>query len=162
MYEYNLAIRFESTVRAHAGKTAITFAGGPAISYSGLNRKANKLGRYLLDRGVEQNDVVCLAGDKMFNTFAGMLACLKIGAVYAILDPESPVERLRKIMATCRPKALFAGRELGQRLSQVCTELDVGVFFANVSSSSFVSERQPSINTMSFWRLSLCPFTRLS
>lgn len=127
MYEYNLAVRFEKTVEDHAGKTAIMFTTGHGISYGDLNRKANRLGRYLLKSGVQQNDVVCLGGDKRFNTFAGMLACLKIGAVYTILDPESPVERLRKIMMTCRPKMLLAGKELGRRLSSVCTELDIGV-----------------------------------
>jgi D-alanine--poly(phosphoribitol) ligase subunit 1 len=125
MYNYNLAIRFEKTVSQHGDRRAIMFSRRYVVSYDDLNRKANRIGRYLRELGVGGNDVVCLAGDKTVSTFAGMLACLKIGAIYAVVDSQSPVERLRRILTTCGPKVLFVGKELGLRVSRICEELRV-------------------------------------
>ena len=36
-----------------------------------------------------------------------MLACLKIGAVYSNIDPNSPIERLKRMLEICKPKYLF-------------------------------------------------------
>jgi D-alanine--poly(phosphoribitol) ligase subunit 1 len=108
MYEYNLSLKFQTIVQQHAEKTALWFAAHNAVSYAELNALANQIARYLLAQGVAANDVVCLTGTKSLLTFASMLACLKLGAVYAILDPDSPPERLRKILATCEPKLVIA------------------------------------------------------
>ena len=37
-----------------------------------------------------------------------MIASLKLGCLYVMLDPDSPVERLRKILVTCHPTVLVA------------------------------------------------------
>ncbi len=127
MYKYNLGISFEEIVEKHPDNVALIFSRGHAVSYKELNRKANQIGRYLLDIGVRKGDVVCLSGEKRVSTFACMLACLKIGAIYVILDPDSPIERLRRIVMTCLPKILFVRSEFGQRMSGVSGELEVEV-----------------------------------
>ena len=116
MYKYNLGRSFEDVVGKHKKNIALKFTKSHMISYEKLNERTNQLGRYLLDIGVCQKDVVCISGDKQFNTYACMLACLKIGAVYTTLDPESPAERLEKIFSTCKPKVLFIGSELERKL----------------------------------------------
>ncbi len=108
MYEYNLGLKFQSIAQQHATKTALWFDAHNAVSYAELNARANQAARYLLAQGVAANDVVCLTGTKTLTTFACMLACLKLGAAYAMLDPDSPPERLRKILATCEPKLVLA------------------------------------------------------
>lgn len=76
-----------------------------------------------------------MSGDKKPSTFAFMLACLKVGAVYTMLDPESPGERLRRIMMTCMPKALFAERALEQRLQTVIHQLDLAVIHSETAET---------------------------
>lgn len=125
MYEYNLGIRFEVIADERAGETALWFGEREAVTYGELNRLSNRVARMLIQRGLAQGDVVCLSGAKSPYTFACMLACLKIGAVYSILDPDSPVERLRKILHTSRPKLLLAERDLLDKLEKIVTELDV-------------------------------------
>ncbi|MDQ3803232.1 MAG: amino acid adenylation domain-containing protein [Acidobacteriota bacterium] len=115
MYEYNLGIRFQAVARRRARATALWFGEREAVSYGGLNALANRVARLLLERGVERGDVVCLAGEKSPHTFASMLACLKIGAAYCVLDPDSPAERLRKILDTCAPRLLLAERDFLDR-----------------------------------------------
>ena len=128
MYKYNLGCCFEEVAEKHEKNIALKFAKSDTISYEELNQRSNQLGRYLLDIGVRRKDVVCISGNKQFNTYACMLACLKIGAVYTTLDPQSPTERLEKIFSTCKPKVLFVGPKLLKELDEssaikiVCNE----------------------------------------
>src|SRR3954451_12960523 len=98
MYQYNLANRFEDVASQHADQIALWFSHDQQITFANLNQLANGIARLLLDRGAKKGAVVCISGEKSAATFAAMLACLKVGCIYAILDPDSPVERLRKIL----------------------------------------------------------------
>jgi D-alanine--poly(phosphoribitol) ligase subunit 1 len=127
MYRYNLGIKFEEVAKKYAKNIALKFSKSHTISYDELNKWANQIARLMLDRGIKQKDVVCISGNKISSTFACMIACLKIGAIYSIFDPESPVERLRKIFKVCMPKILFLEPELGQRLQEIIEQLDAAV-----------------------------------
>jgi len=118
MYEYNLGIRFEKIVVDHFDKTALRFGVDEEdeVSYGELNSKANQIARYLIKKGIGTNDVICITGIKNVYTFACMLACLKIGAVYTIIDPDSPIERLIKIINRVSPKILFLNSLLADSL----------------------------------------------
>ena len=111
MYEYNLGIRFQAVADRSANRTAIWFDDSETVTYGALNRSANRVARGLLDAGVSSGDLVCLSGEKSVDTFATMLACLKIGAPYSVLDPDSPSERLRKIVSTCEPALLLGSTD---------------------------------------------------
>ena len=108
MYEYNLALRFEAVVSEHGDRTAIWFSRDEQVSYAELNAVANRIARSLAARGVKKEDVVAISGDKSVLTFASMIASLKLGCPYVMLDPDSPAERVRKILSTCRPKIVLA------------------------------------------------------
>jgi D-alanine--poly(phosphoribitol) ligase subunit 1 len=125
MYEYNLGIRFQTIADEHAQQTAIWFNEHETVTYEELNKLANRVARWLIDCGVTPSEVVCLSGEKSRATFACMLACLKIGAIYSVLDPDSPAERLRKIIARCRPKLLLAPRDLLHKLERITAELGI-------------------------------------
>jgi D-alanine--poly(phosphoribitol) ligase subunit 1 len=112
MYEYNLAIRFEAVVSEHGDRTAIWFSEHEHVTYAELNREANRVARHLIARGVKKDDVVAISGNKSVLTFASMIASLKLGCPYVMLDPDSPAERLRKILSTCRPTVLLAESDL--------------------------------------------------
>src|SRR5260370_26926547 len=89
------------------------------------------MARWLVDQGVVAKDVVCLSGEKSVDTFACMIACLKLGAVYSVLDYDSPAARLSKILSICRPRLLLAGRDLLDRLDETISNLGVGVIENN-------------------------------
>jgi D-alanine--poly(phosphoribitol) ligase subunit 1 len=128
MYEYNLGLRFQSVAQQRADQTAIWFGGHEQISYVELNRLSNRAARWLLDLGVGFGDVVCLSGAKSASTFACMLACLKIGAVYSMLDPDSPRERQRKILVTCRPKVVLAEPKVLNGVDEDIADLATVIF----------------------------------
>ena len=123
MYEYNLGIRFQAVARRRADAVALWFGAGASVSYAELNALANSVARMLVARGVVRGDVVCLTGEKTLETFAAMLACLKLGAAYCVLDPAAPPERLRKILKTCEPRLLLAEREFIEAAGEVLRPL---------------------------------------
>lgn len=140
MYEYNLGIRFQRVADERSQDIAIWFSEHEVTDYQTLNKLANRVARFLLGRSVASGDVVCLSGEKSLYTFACMIACLKIGAVYCVLDPETPVERLRKIFTTCQPKLLLAERGFLDRTEAVPREF--GIAAAEKESETLALEAE--------------------
>jgi D-alanine--poly(phosphoribitol) ligase subunit 1 len=128
MYAYNLAIRFRDIVEQFPQREALWFSEHEIYTYLDLNSRANRLARLLLEYGLTAGDVVCISGEKGINTFSLMLACLKIGVVYSIFDPDSPSERLQKIFLTCRPRLAAMSGELLKKFDSILAELSVDPF----------------------------------
>jgi len=105
----NLGLKFREIARAHAKRPALRQTDGEITTYLQLDRFSNQMARLFLERGLRRGDVVGIFHDKSPAAFATMLACLKTGLIYTNLDPDSPWERLRKILQTCEPKAVING-----------------------------------------------------
>jgi D-alanine--poly(phosphoribitol) ligase subunit 1 len=105
----NLGLKFREILGSHAARPALCQAGGEITSYAQLDQLSNRMARLLIERGLRRGDVVCIFHDKSPAGFATMLACLKTGLIYTNLDPDSPWERLRKIIQTCEPRAIING-----------------------------------------------------
>jgi amino acid adenylation domain-containing protein len=134
-YSYNLGLRFEQVAEQYSSNMALKYGDGSSVTYKTLNVMANRLARHLLGLGVRPFDVVCIACDKTPLTFSCMIACLKIGAIYTILDYESPSERINKIIERCRPKALIVDESSAPAMSQV--NIKNGTFIIDSSETHF-------------------------
>lgn len=117
MYCYHLSQRFEHTVRRHAAHTALLTEYGETLTYSALNQLAEQCASTLCQLGLSPRCPVALTGEKRALTYALMLACLKVGTPYVVLDPESPMERLRRILGKAEPGIIFAEGELADTLA---------------------------------------------
>lgn len=106
-YAYNLGMAFDEMERQMPVTTALWFTPTDQVSYHDLNWKANQLARHLLDGGIRKGDVVAIEGKKRPEVYASLLACLKIGAIYVVYDPDSPQPWSDKIFQACRPKAFL-------------------------------------------------------
>lgn len=125
MYEYNLGFKFENVVKKYPNNIALQLS--KTVTYKELNKKVNQFARFLQRKGLKKNDVVCISGIKNVHTYTCMLACLKIGAVYSILDHKSPVERLERIITTCSPTVLLVDYSLTKSLSELIKKLKITV-----------------------------------
>ncbi|WP_335939250.1 amino acid adenylation domain-containing protein [Streptomyces sp. PTD5-9] len=82
------------------------------LSYAGLNARANRLARLLVERGVGPEDHVCVLLPRSAELLVAFLAIFKAGAVYVPVDPSFPPDRIAYIAEDCRPVlALTLGAE---------------------------------------------------
>jgi tyrocidine synthetase-3 len=64
------------------------------ITYGEVNQKANQIARYLIEKGVKQNDIVALFFERGAEMIITMLGVLKAGAAYLPIDPGYPADRI--------------------------------------------------------------------
>lgn len=77
------------------------------VSYTELNRRANRLARHLVRLGVEPRSLVAICMRRSADSIVAMLAILKAGAAYVPIDPEYPNERIRFLLEDARVKLLL-------------------------------------------------------
>ncbi|HEY0170318.1 MAG TPA: amino acid adenylation domain-containing protein [Pyrinomonadaceae bacterium] len=112
--DYDLASAFPRLFEAQAERTpeAVAVACGPRrLTYDELNRRANRLARLLVERGVGAESVVCLLMRRGIDLLTSILAVLKAGGAYLPLDPAHPAQRLRTIGEQSGSRLVIAERE---------------------------------------------------
>jgi D-alanine--poly(phosphoribitol) ligase subunit 1 len=108
-YVTHAAQIFAGVVARQPAAVALRWADGREVSYEQLDRGANRLMGELLRAGVGKRQTVAIATDKCDVAYAAILACLKIGAPYFMVDPASPVPRARAIVEQCVPAYAVVG-----------------------------------------------------
>jgi amino acid adenylation domain-containing protein len=78
------------------------------VDYASLHALAERRAAQLAAHGVAAGDVVGLCLPRGVDAIATLLACLRLGAAYAPLDPAYPRERLARIVAEARPRCVVA------------------------------------------------------
>ncbi|MEU3424383.1 amino acid adenylation domain-containing protein [Streptomyces gardneri] len=106
---------FEERAAVSPGSTALVF-GDVRVSYGELERDANRLARYLVDRGVRRGDTVGVLLEREPRLIVAVLAVLKAGAAYTLLDPGFPVERLRDVVGRAGLSLVVTAGVLGEGL----------------------------------------------
>lgn len=81
-------------------------------SYSQLNRRANQLANYLRGRGVVPGNLVALLLDRTDDMIIAMLGVIKSGGAYLPIGPETPVERILRILRDANAGLLLTGGDV--------------------------------------------------
>ncbi|MGW0421787.1 non-ribosomal peptide synthetase [Streptomyces sp. NPDC003015] len=68
-------------------------------TYAELNSRANQVGRALLARGLEAEDVVAVVMERNLDWMAAVLGVLKAGGVYLPIEPHFPAERVARTLS---------------------------------------------------------------
>ncbi|MFF9767189.1 amino acid adenylation domain-containing protein [Streptomyces sp. NPDC014636] len=82
------------------------------LTYAELDVWSNRLARHLSACGVVPGSLVALHLERSPHLIAAILAVLKAGAGYTVLDPQFPAERLTTVLAQTRPSALVSQSHL--------------------------------------------------
>ena len=96
--EQSIPQRFEKQAQAHPERLAIRSA-EQSFTYDQLNRVANKLARTILSKRNGDAEPIGLLFDHGAGALAAMLAVLKAGKFYLVLDPAYPPDRLSYALA---------------------------------------------------------------
>jgi amino acid adenylation domain-containing protein len=90
--------QFEKQAARTPGAVAVV-AGSHRLTYSDVNRRANRLARRLRELGVGPEGRVGLCVERSAALIVGIVGILKAGGAYVPLDPTYPAERLAYMMA---------------------------------------------------------------
>ena len=94
---------FSEQAQLHPDKTAVEDP-RESLSYRELDSRSNRLANYLRAGGIRTGDVVAIYGHRSVSLVWAILAVLKAGAVFLILDPDYPVERLMSCLEIAGPR----------------------------------------------------------
>ena len=84
---------FEAQVRQQPSEVAYV-CGDQRLSYEELNKRANQLARYLVERGVESESLVGVCMSRRTELLISLLAIFKAGGAYVPIDPNYPSDRV--------------------------------------------------------------------
>ena len=93
-----------------------------SLTYAELNRGANRLARYLRERGVSGETLVGLCVERSTEMVIALLAILKAGGACVPIDPAYPQERIYDVLQDSQVPLLITQKRLLGSLPQVSVE----------------------------------------
>lgn len=106
----NVIALFEKQVEEHPETAAVTYK-NVTLTYGELNTKVNQFARFLQTKGIQKGDIVGVYMNKTEWFIVSILALQKLGAAYAPMHPEYPLERVSYILEDCKSKILITDKE---------------------------------------------------
>ncbi|MEZ0113833.1 amino acid adenylation domain-containing protein/non-ribosomal peptide synthase protein (TIGR01720 family) [Catenulispora sp. EB89] len=110
-----IAGAFEAQVARTPDAVAAVFEGAE-LSYAELDARANRLARYLIERGVRVEDRVVVALARSLDLVVALLAVAKAGGVYVPVDTGYPAERVGFMMRDAAPVLTVTSSDLVRKL----------------------------------------------
>jgi amino acid adenylation domain-containing protein len=108
--ETSIPARFEKIVQIYAGRVAVK-TGDQTLTYAELNATANRLARAILTQQGNKADPVGLLFEKGVPLMAAMLAVLKAGRSFVLLDPSFPRARITAISEDSQAQLIVTDRQ---------------------------------------------------
>jgi amino acid adenylation domain-containing protein len=120
--------RAEEQAKRTPASPALEWSGG-SLSYSNLDKAANRLAHRLAALGIRPNAVVGLCLDRGPDALVAVLAVLKAGGACLPLDPDYPPARLRAMVEHAQPSVVLTAAAAADRLpasgARVVVRLDL-------------------------------------
>jgi non-ribosomal peptide synthetase component F len=91
-------------------------AGAEELSYAELDRRSNRLARYLASVGIGPDQLVGLCMERSPAMVVASLAILKAGGAYVPLDATLPADRLDFILRDAEPRVVVTADGLAAKL----------------------------------------------
>ncbi len=90
--------------------------GNSILTYEDLATRSNQLGHYLLDIGLNAQDVVPVVMNHHVDSLVAMWAILKIGCIYVPIEPTYPEQRILLLLEDMRAKVFICGPDLASKI----------------------------------------------
>ena len=126
---------FEAQVQRAPDAPALEF-GDALLSYADLERRANRLARHLLARGIGRESLVGVALGRSPDMIVALLAIAKAGAAYVPIDPDEDTARRDDIVAaTSLAGLLVDGRWRPQVMASTVALVDLAMDEAIIAAA---------------------------
>ena len=102
----NLGTKFINIASRKKNNKAIIL-NNESRTFHSLNLESDKICLWLLKKNFSTSDLVCISSEKIFFNFSLIIALLKLGITYVVLDLDSPIKRINQIIYQVKPKAIF-------------------------------------------------------
>ncbi|EXK83823.1 hypothetical protein FOQG_11982 [Fusarium oxysporum f. sp. raphani 54005] len=99
---------FEKTAARYPERVAVDFQGDATLTFSQLNSLSNHLARRLR---LQKGAVYPILADRSLDLVVTILAVLKAGSAYTVLDPEFSVSRLEQVVNDCNAAVVLSTRK---------------------------------------------------
>jgi len=109
---------FEAQVQQHPEAVALIFE-EQELTYTQVNRYANRLAHQLIELGVKAETLVGLCLERSFEMVIGLLAILKAGGAYVPIDADYPEARIRYMLNDTGIKLLLTQDSLIPKLPKL-------------------------------------------
>ncbi|MBV9787435.1 MAG: amino acid adenylation domain-containing protein, partial [Chloroflexi bacterium] len=130
---------FEAQVRRTPDAIAL-ICEGEALSYDALNRRANRLARQLVARGIGPETLVGLFAERGFDFITAMLAIFKAGGAFVPLDPRHPAQRIAQVLEHSGCACVLVSPELESLLQEAAAALPADHALDCVSLPSLIAQ----------------------
>lgn len=119
---------FEQQAAEHPEAPAVVF-NQDTLTYGELNSRANKLARFLRDKGVSTETLVGVYHGRSPDMLVAIYGILKAGGAYVPLDTDFPQHRISQMVEDAKPKVILTQQELVDSLppsgaDPVCLDSD--------------------------------------
>src|SRR6516165_2510686 len=102
----SISAAFDQAVTRYRDRIAVV-GDGRELTYAQLAARADRLGSWLLRRGIGPGKTVGLFAQRSADAIAAILGILKAGAAYMPLDPAYPKKLLQYIYEDSKPAAML-------------------------------------------------------
>jgi amino acid adenylation domain-containing protein len=101
-----LLSKFEAQVLKTPKKVALIFEKN-SLTYQELDEKSNQVARFLIQKGIQKNDIIAVSLDRSIEMMVYIYGVIKAGAAYLPIATDIPLERLEYIIKDSKTKILF-------------------------------------------------------
>jgi amino acid adenylation domain-containing protein len=113
---------FEEQVERTPERVAVRCA-GTQLSYRELNRRANRMARVLVEKGVDPDVVVAVLDERGIDLMTALIGILKAGGSYLPLDPRHPAQRHVQVLEQSDAALILANSESAPALSEALAQM---------------------------------------
>ncbi len=94
---------FEKAAKSYPNKIALIFD-NERYTYSEIDMISSSIATYLVDNGIEENDIIPIISCRSQYFIFALIGILKAGAAYMPIDPKYPESRINSMIDDINPK----------------------------------------------------------
>ena len=134
---------FKDSVQQYGNKTALTF-NGQSFTYNELDEYSDAVAEHLLEKGLKPGQIVGIYLPRGYEILIASLGALKAGAGYIPFDRETPIDRVRNVLADVDATLCFCDTQLPEPLVTISVTLNkptasyVGINHAHPDNYAYI------------------------